>query len=260
MSNLNHRRKRHGRHATPRPKAGPLPMTPIEEPGKGHKIDWLNRPGTVPRTWNPIIGCRRVSAGCDHCYAHRMARRLAAMAAAELRRGADPGRKIHYRLVEQWDGSTVTIRHALDDPAAWSKPATVFVGSMGDLFCRSVSDRDRGWVWDAMARHPRHTFLVLTKRPHLAAGFLADRDVLPNVWVGTSIEDQPAADARLPHLAELTAAVLLKVGTAAPDSPGRILRQLRRRGSLAYTVVDRPASRYRFDGFAVKQKTLFDRS
>ena len=62
------------------------------------------------------------------------------------------------------------------------------------------------------------------------------------------------------HLAELTAAVLLKVGTAAPDSPGRILRQLRRRGSLAYTVVDRPASRYRFDGFAVKQKTLFDRS
>jgi len=59
------------------------------------------------------------------------------------------------------------------------------------------------------------------------------------------------------HLAELTGAVLLKVGTAAPDSPGRILRQLRRRGSIAYTVVDRSASRYRFDGFAVKQKELF---
>jgi len=186
---------------------GPLPMTPIEEPGKGHKIDWLNRPGTVPRTWNPIIGCRRVSAGCDHCYAHRMARRLAAMAEADAKRGKEPGRKIHYKLVEAWDGSTVTIRHALDDPAAWSKPATVFVGSMGDLFCASVSDRDRGWVWQSMARHPQHTFLMLTKRPHRAAEFLRDREVLPNLWLGTSIEDQAAADARLPHLAACRAAI-----------------------------------------------------
>ncbi len=189
------------------------------------KIEWVkNADGSKGETWNPVTGCTKVSAGCEHCYAERMSKRL---------------RGRHGYPAD--DPFAVTLHpDRLEQPLRWRKPRRVFVASMGDLFHEDVPDEFIVVVFGIMAACPEHTFQVLTKRPKRMRewfermfgewrfGWEAHgrciygvrqhtlQDVpypeaapwpLPNVWLGTSVEDQPAVIERLPHLFQCPAAV-----------------------------------------------------
>lgn len=123
-------------------------------------------------TWNPVTGCTRISPGCKHCYAERMARRLQAMGQPNYRNG--------FRLTVH--------PHVVQAPLRWRKPRVIFVNSMSDLFHKDVPFEFVRQVFDVMERAGQHTFQVLTKRPEVALEY-ADRLPWPdNVWLGTSVE------------------------------------------------------------------------
>ena len=142
-------------------------------------------------TWNPVTGCSKVSAGCKFCYAEKMAERLQAMGAPGYAAGFD-----------------VTLQPAmLERPLRWRRPRLIFVNSMSDLFHEKVPEDYVARVFDVMARAPQHTFQVLTKRAARLAE-LAPRLPWPdNVWMGVSVEDQRAANERIPFLLSVPAAV-----------------------------------------------------
>jgi protein gp37 len=204
-------------------------------------IEWTDT------TWNPVVGCTKVSPGCAHCYAETMAKRIKAMALADIAAGKDPGRKRHYiEAIDdkgRWSGKLIPVPEALDDPLGWKKPRRVLVNSMSDLFHESVPDEFIANVFATMYESQWHTFQVLTKRadrlrllanprmPHAMATLLWDRirqrdavkaeyvtvgdierDIcamwpLPNVWLGVSCERQQEADERIPWLLKTPAAV-----------------------------------------------------
>jgi len=167
-----------------------------------HGIEWLNRPGTVGESWNPITGCSPVSEGCANCYARRMAKRLA-------------GRFGYPEAPHEFDVMLHPDR--LEEPLRWRKPRTVFVVSMGDLFHQQVSDSIINHVFHVMVNQaPQHTYIVLTKRAERMADFLQttrwlDRGLLEgptkNVWLGVTVENQHWADERIPYLLATPAAV-----------------------------------------------------
>lgn len=150
-------------------------------------IEWTDS------TWNPVVGCTKVSEGCRHCYAERMARRLAAMADGAIASGQNPGRKANYLAVingrGRWNNTVFLDDSALDAPTTWREPRTIFVNSMSDLFHEDVPIDFIRRVFDTMNRCPQHTFQVLTKRPHVAVKLAPQLDWSPNIWMGTSIED-----------------------------------------------------------------------
>jgi protein gp37 len=159
-------------------------------------IEWTDA------TWNPVAGCSVMSAGCTNCYAMRMAARLEAMG-LEKYRGLT--RKTGGRA--KWTGELRLDEAALTIPEKWSKPRNVFVNSMSDLFHPNVPTSFVEKVWASMARVPRHTFQILTKRPDRMADILRhDFPVLPNVWLGTSVEDDRVIG-RLDDLRNVPAAV-----------------------------------------------------
>jgi protein gp37 len=148
----------------------------------GSGIEWTEA------TWNPVTGCTKVSAGCTHCYAERMAKRLAAMGQPNYRNGFE-----------------VTLQPAmLELPLRWRRPRTIFVNSMSDLFHRDVPDAYVRQVFDVMRRARQHRFQVLTKRAERLAHF--DVDWPSNVWMGVSVEDQRQV-ARIDALRRVGAAV-----------------------------------------------------
>jgi protein gp37 len=124
-------------------------------------------------TWNPVTGCTKLSPGCAHCYAERMAKRLRAMGQARYRNG--------FRLTVHPD--------ALEIPLRWRRPRMIFVNSMSDLFHKDVPAEFIRQCFDVMARASQHTFQVLTKRPERAAQMTAELPWPPNVWMGTSVEN-----------------------------------------------------------------------
>ena len=129
-------------------------------------IEWTDA------TWNPVTGCTKISPGCKHCYAERMAKRLHAMEQPRYRNA--------FRLTLQPD--------IIDAPLRWKKPRRVFVNSMSDLFHRDVPCEYIVQCFSVMSQASRHSFQVLTKRPERALQ-LADRLKWPtNVWLGTSSE------------------------------------------------------------------------
>ncbi len=129
-------------------------------------IEWTDA------TWNPVTGCTKVSPGCKHCYAERMAKRLRAMGQANYANGFD-----------------LTLQeHMLDIPRRWRKPRFVFVNSMSDLFHKDVPTEFIQRVFNVMRDSPQHIFQVLTKRSERLREL---GDVLPwpeNVWIGVSVE------------------------------------------------------------------------
>lgn len=165
-------------------------------------IEWTHREGTTPRTWNPTTGCDRLSAGCDHCYALTLAKRLKGMGSPKYQADGDP------RTSGPGFG-VATHADTLADPLKWRKPSTVFVNSMSDLFHARVPRAFVARVFAVMAATPQHTYQILTKRPERMARMLvqggqllvnaieSEREAvtlcdatwpLPNVWLGTSIE------------------------------------------------------------------------
>lgn len=144
------------------------------------QIEWTDA------TWNPVSGCSIITAGCTHCYAMEMAKRLEAMHIAKY---AGLTRKSGRRTV--WNGVVREDRDALAIPHGWRKPRKIFVNSMSDLFHERVTDAFILDVWQVMRETPRHNYQILTKRPERMAELVATKigEILPNVWLGTSIED-----------------------------------------------------------------------
>ncbi|MFJ6023003.1 DUF5131 family protein [Brevundimonas sp. NPDC092305] len=160
-------------------------------------IEWTDA------TWNPVAGCKVLSAGCTNCYAMRMAARLQAMD-VEKYRGLT--RKSGDRYV--WTGKIALDERALAIPEKWRKPRKIFVNSMSDMFHDEVPADFIRRVWGVMEATPRHTYQILTKRPDRMAEILSHPDfpVLGNVWLGTSVENA-AVIARLDDLRATPAAV-----------------------------------------------------
>lgn len=165
-------------------------------------------------------GCTAVSEGCRNCYAARQAARYSGpgMPYEGLAKFTPHG--------PRWTGKIREAPDHLGDPLRWKKPRRVFVNSMSDLFHPLVSRDFILRVFNVMARAPQHTFQVLTKRPERMAAFLGDpafwNDLnepglpplpagsvwpLRNVWLGTSVEDQVAAEKRVGPLIDTPAAV-----------------------------------------------------
>jgi protein gp37 len=193
----------------------------------GTKIEWTDA------TWNPITGCSVVSAGCKNCYAMKLAgtrlQHHPSRAGLTVETSNGPVWNGQVRFNEQW----------IDQPLKWKRPRRIFVCAHGDLFHESVPDEWIDQVFAVMALAPQHTFQVLTKRPKrmrqylseagtpmrvvhaatrinstLAADWWADCGAyneeplpLPNVWLGVSVENQDAANKRIPLLLETPAAV-----------------------------------------------------
>ncbi|KAB6714291.1 phage Gp37/Gp68 family protein [Roseobacter sp. TSBP12] len=193
------------------------------------KIEWTDA------TWNVINGCTLVDDGCKNCYAATLAgTRLKNHPSREglTKRNAAGG--------YQFNGQVRFIESELTKPLSWRKPRMVFVCAHGDLFHEDVPDEWIDRVFAVMALCPQHTFQMLTKRPerareymdgfadwvrveklltetapsnlwngnvYQAKRYLECAHPLPNVWLGTSVSDQPSADKRIPDLLATPAAV-----------------------------------------------------
>jgi len=166
------------------------------------KIEWTDE------SWNPVVGCSKVSAGCKYCYAERMARRQVAMGCARGDNGTghmetwaaystaiDP-------ITGKWSGDIGYRYCALDAPLHWKKPRRVFVVSMGDLFHRDVPFEFIDKVVAVFEKCPQHTGQILTKRGKRLLEYARYRNyVWPDNVIGmVSCENQPAADLRIPLL------------------------------------------------------------
>lgn len=207
--------------------------------GVNSGIEWTSA------TWNPVVGCSIVSAGCTNCYAMSQAARIQRLAS-----GA--GRSTHYAGTTKtvngndvWTGKVnLSPEHILLAPLRWRKPRHIFVNSMSDLFHEDVNDEWIDKIFAVMALCPQHTFQVLTKRPMRMRKYLNNEDrhremcidcdvseivslrdralnlhnlspfggcepglPLRNVWLGVSVEDQKWAEVRLPELLATPAAI-----------------------------------------------------
>lgn len=144
-------------------------------------------------TWNPVVGCIKVSAGCKNCYAEVMARRLQAMGVEAYRGGFTP------RLLPE----------RLNEPLTRRKPTLYFVNSMSDLFQEAVPDAFIDRVMEVMRAADWHTFQVLTKRSGRMTRYFASRPAPPkNVWLGVSVENKKHGLPRVAHLAEIKGAAV----------------------------------------------------
>jgi protein gp37 len=135
--------------------------------GLGSGIEWTES------TWNPVTGCTKISSGCAHCYAERMAERLQAMGQPNYRDGFE------LRLQPQM----------LERPLEWTKPQRIFVNSMSDLFHEGVPLEYIQQVFDVMLRAHWHEFQVLTKRADRLAALSPEIEWPANVWMGVSVEN-----------------------------------------------------------------------
>jgi protein gp37 len=133
---------------------------------KGSGIEWTES------TWNPVTGCTKVSPGCTHCYAERMALRLKEMGQNNYRNG--------FRLTLQ--------PQALELPLSWRKPQTIFVNSMSDLFHKDVPLEYIRSVFEVMSRAHWHNFQILTKRSERLLELDSALEWAQNVWMGVSVE------------------------------------------------------------------------
>ena len=161
------------------------------------QIEWTDA------TWNPVAGCKIMSAGCTNCYAMEMARRLEAMGVEKY---AGLTRRSGKRTI--WNGVVREDPDALNIPLRWKKPRKIFVNSMSDLFHDAVTEAFIARVWDVMLATPHHHYQILTKRPDRMAEVLQRIApvALPNVWLGTSVEDDQVVS-RLDHLRQVPAAI-----------------------------------------------------
>lgn len=150
----------------------------------GSNIEWTES------TWNPVTGCNKVSPGCKHCYAERMAERLRAMGQPNYRNG--------FKVTLQPD--------MLELPLRWKKPQTIFVNSMSDLFHEDVPFDYIQRVFGIMQRASWHRFQVLTKRAERLELVSSLLMWPPNVWMGVSVESERYSY-RIDHLRSTSAQV-----------------------------------------------------
>ena len=156
--------------------------------GLNSAIEWTDA------TWNPVTGCTKISAGCDNCYASRLAERFRGVPGHHLEAGFD-----------------LTLKpQRLKWPLQWKKPKRIFVNSMSDLFHKDIPPRYIEDVFYTMEQAKWHTFQVLTKRSSLMQKFVNNRyrtlPLPPHIWLGVSVEDVKA-ETRITHLRATNASV-----------------------------------------------------
>lgn len=185
-------------------------------------IEWTRGDdGSPGSTWNPVTGCSKVSPGCEHCYAETIALRFGRSTKPWTKPNAAENVQLH--------------PERLEIPLKWQRPRRIFVNSVSDLFHELVPSWFVASVFAVMAAADHHTYQILTKRPERMRQMLSDQDrlfaelpdgmfmtavnhrgrtrplieqwPLPNVWLGTSVEDQRRADERIPRLIKTPAAV-----------------------------------------------------
>jgi protein gp37 len=147
-------------------------------------IEWTDS------TWNPVTGCTKISPGCKHCYAERMAIRLAGMMQPRYRNGFE-----------------VTLQPDLiRTPLGWHQPRVIFVNSMSDLFHEDIPILFIAEIFETMVAAHWHIFQILTKRADRLAEVAAQLPWPINVWMGVSVES-PRYVHRIEHLRSVPAAV-----------------------------------------------------
>jgi protein gp37 len=206
-------------------------------------IEWTDA------TWNPVVGCTRVSEGCRNCYAETLSARFSGIVGhkfegiahrfspigTDLGQGQGDGAgqvKGNSKGEARWTGLVKCIEGELATPLKWRKPRRIFVNSVSDSFHEKVPFEFLDRMWAVMALCPQHVFQVLTKRPERMVAYFADGGrafrwvdamrtlpafpknpptwldwPLPNVWLGTSVENQECAEERIPWLLRCPAAV-----------------------------------------------------
>lgn len=152
---------------------------------KTTKIEWTDK------TWNPITGCTKASAGCAHCYAELMSFRLKAMGLEKYANGFTP--TVHEDL--------------LDEPKQWKKTHTIFVCSMSDLFHEEVPFSFIDKVMDTIEATPWHRYQLLTKRAERMAAYFQSRAIPQNAWLGVTVEAK-SSKTRIDALRTLDAPIL----------------------------------------------------
>lgn len=197
------------------------------------KIEWTEA------TWNPVVGCDKVSEGCKNCYAIRLAYRLMHLPATKEKYAGTVERTASGNM--NWTGKINIDRASLGKPFTFSKPTTFFVNSMSDLFHEEIDISFSAEVFAVMFLTPQHTYQVLTKRAEKmqsdlkdpafmqafwkACNYLHDKYINPleqemysyeeviaayplkNVWLGVSVENQKTAAERIPYLLKTPASI-----------------------------------------------------
>jgi protein gp37 len=162
-------------------------------------IEWTDA------TWNPVRGCSIVSKGCTNCYAMRQAHR------SNRPGGAYEGLTKLTRGGPVWTGAVREVDELLTQPLKWRRPRRIFVNSMSDLFHENVHGDFIDAILDTVARSNHlglgHQFQVLTKRAERMYRFMRHYRPIANLWLGVSVEDQIAADERIPFLLQTPATV-----------------------------------------------------
>lgn len=149
------------------------------------KIEWTEQ------TWNPTVGCTKISPGCKHCYAETMSKRLNAM--------GTPGYENGFALT--------LLPERLNDPIKRKKPTMYFVNSMSDLFHDRVPDQYIDKVFEVITQTPQHTYQILTKRAARMARYFRTRAVPTNAWLGVSVEDRKYGVPRIDYLRQVPATI-----------------------------------------------------
>jgi protein gp37 len=165
------------------------------------KISWTES------TWNPILGCAKVSAGCDNCYAIRDAHRMRSNPNEKVA-AAYEGLTVVQNGRPNWSGKVRYLPERLDQPLRWKRPRRIFVNSMSDIAHEDVSQEAFNAILDMMLKADWHTYQVLTKRPErllrllepvLLRADLPDEILPPHIWLGVSVENVKAME-RIPPM------------------------------------------------------------
>ena len=151
---------------------------------KPTKIEWTQA------SWNPTIGCDKVSSGCKNCYAQAMAKRLQAIGNPDYKDG------FAFKMLPQ----------RLDEPKRNKKPTLYFVNSMSDLFHQKMDFGFLERVMQVITDTPHHQYQILTKRPHTMKEYFSKREIPPNVWLGTTVESSKVKS-RIDLIRDLSASV-----------------------------------------------------
>lgn len=131
-------------------------------------IEWTDK------TWNPVTGCTKISAGCQHCYAYVMTNRLRGM-----------------RNPKYSHGFNVTLHpEDLYEPITWKQKSMIFVCSMSDLFHNNVPFEFIDKVFDTISKTPQHTYQILTKRAERMGEYFKERTIPLNTWLGVTVENK----------------------------------------------------------------------
>lgn len=149
------------------------------------RIEWTEQ------TWNPAVGCTKISSGCKHCYAESMAKRLKAM--------DTPGYENGFALQ--------ILPQRLLDPIKRKKPTVYFVNSMSDLFHDRIPDSYIEQVFEVIEQTPQHTYQILTKRAARMARYFKKRSVPDNAWLGVTVENRKHGVPRIDYLRKVPARI-----------------------------------------------------